>query len=111
MMQTGSLILLAVLIFAVIYLAAFFTYHVSRQEGLEPSQKTAIYLLIWLMPIIGPAITIAALGSELVAHRRPGIPLFEYLFLAAVIGPGDREYGVQQDGVGVEGADSRDQDY
>lgn len=110
-MQTGSLILLAVLTFAVNYLAAFVTYHVSRQEGLEPSQKTAIYLLIWLLPIIGPAITIAALGSELVAHRRPGIPLFEYLFLAAVIAPNDREHGAQQEDVGAEESDSIDQNY
>lgn len=68
----------------VLYLASFVSYHVSRSESLEAGQKRAIYLLAWLLPLIGPAITVAALGDDFAqTKKKDSIPLLSYFFWLA----------------------------
>ncbi|WP_300433003.1 hypothetical protein [uncultured Thalassolituus sp.] len=90
----------------VLYLASFVSYHVSRSESLEAGQKRAIYLLAWLLPLIGPAITVAALGDDFAqTKKKDSIPLLSYIFLAGVFAPsrdGSEEsgYGNSNDAAG-----------
>lgn len=85
-MENFGLTLLFILAMLIIYSAAFVTYHVSRSDSLEVGQKRAIYLFVWLVPLIGPVITVAALGDDFVRQRKkPGIPLLSYIFLGAVL--------------------------
>ena len=63
-MSYFGLTLLTILASLVVYSASFVTYHVSRSDSLEVNQKRAIYLLAWLIPLVGPAITVAALGND-----------------------------------------------
>ncbi len=84
-MGNFGLTLLIVLVVMIIYSSAFVTYHVWRSDSLESSQKRAIYVFVWIVPLIGPAISVAALGDDFARQKRkPGIPLFSYIFLAAV---------------------------
>tara|TARA_R100000322_G_scaffold132978_1_gene88826 strand:+ start:1732 stop:2073 length:342 start_codon:yes stop_codon:yes gene_type:complete len=70
----------------VAYSSGFVTYHVSQSDSLEAQQKRAIYLFVWLVPLIGPAITVAALGDDFVRQKRKsGVPLLGYIFLGAAL--------------------------
>tara|TARA_R100000322_G_C5278023_1_gene148936 strand:+ start:62 stop:397 length:336 start_codon:yes stop_codon:yes gene_type:complete len=85
-MEGFGITLLFILAVLIIYSAAFMTYHVSRSDSLEASQKRAIYLFVWLVPLIGPGITVAAVGDDFARQRKkPGVPLLSYIFLGAVL--------------------------
>lgn len=72
----------------VVYSAGFVTYHVSQSDSLEAFQKRTIYLFVWLVPLIGPAITVAALGDDFVRqNRKSRVPLLGYIFLGAALSP------------------------
>ena len=76
-------ILVAVIFSWHIYGAAVTSWHIARSEFFEPWQKTAQYLIAWLLPIVGVALILHMLGPD-VRKRRPGwVPLLEPLVLAS----------------------------
>ena len=111
-MSNFGIALIGTLLLLVIYSAAFVTYHVSRSDSLEPSQKRAIYLFAWFVPLIGPAITVAALGDDFARRKkRPGIPLLSYIFLAAVFAPSQDHENTSAHSAGSDSTGGTDGDF
>lgn len=80
--------LLVVLVALAVYLAALVTYYTATSEFFSRKQKIIIILFSWLVPILGPAVSLAAISDELPRRRRPGMPLLEYIFLAGAFSSG-----------------------
>ncbi len=80
-------ILIALVFLAVfhVYAAAFTSWHLSKSAYFEPRQKYAQYAIIWLLPIIGVAIVLNILSSD-VRRRRPGwAPWLDFLLVSAFV--------------------------
>jgi len=111
-MGNFGLTLLIVLVIMAIYSSGFVTYHVWRSDSLEPSQKRAIYLFVWIVPLIGPAISVAALGDDFARQKRkPGIPLLSYIFLAAVFSSAQDQNHQSNHGGGTDSTGGTDGDF
>jgi len=83
--EIAFLIALGFLAIFHVYAAAFTSWHVSKSACFEPGQKYAQYAIIWLLPIIGIAIVLHVLSSD-VRRRRPGwVPWLDYLLVAAFV--------------------------
>jgi Ni/Fe-hydrogenase subunit HybB-like protein len=84
-METLVTTLIAFVAIFIVYLSLMVTYHTIRSDCFEKQQKSYIVALAWLVPIIGPAITLVILNQDKPMVKKPGIPLFEFIFLAAVV--------------------------
>jgi len=73
---------LAVLYF---YSSAVTTWYVRRSEYFDRRQKFYLLLMVWLLPIVGVALALNMLGSEVGRHRPGWIPLIESLILAMFV--------------------------
>src|SRR4030065_893875 len=68
-----------------VYVAAFTSWHVSKSAYFYPGQKYAQYAIIWLLPLIGVAIVLHVLSSD-VRLRHPGwVPWLDFLLVAAFV--------------------------
>ena len=76
--------IISIIVLLVVYSAALVTYHAVRSDYFEHKQKTVIIAIAWLIPIIGPAFILAILNQDKPRVRKPGIPLIDFIFLAAV---------------------------
>ena len=56
--EIAILVALVGLVLFALYLAAFTSWHVAHSDYFSPGQKTAQYAIIWLIPIIGPALVL-----------------------------------------------------
>lgn len=102
-MNYFGLTLLIIFSSLVVYSASLVTYHVSRSDSLEVGQKRAIYLLAWLIPLVGPAITVAALGGDFAQQKKKNaIPLLSYIFLAGVFAPTQDRTDEPENGSGID---------
>ncbi|GAA3564782.1 hypothetical protein GCM10022265_13500 [Marinobacter xestospongiae] len=111
-MQYFGPALLTILGLVVIYSAAFVTYHVSRSDSLEVGQKRAIVLFVWLVPLIGPTVTAAALGDEFVGqNRKPSVPLLSYIFLGSVFSSAQDQKGGPSHAQGTDSSGGSDTDF
>ena len=80
-------LLIALVFLAVfhVYAAAFTSWHLSKSAYFEPGQKYAQYVIIWLLPIIGVAIVLNVLSSD-VRYRRPGwVPWLDFLLVSSFV--------------------------
>lgn len=77
-------ILIAVIALLVVYSAALVTYHTARSAYFEKKQKIIIIAIAWFIPLIGPAFILTVLNEDKPRIRKPGIPLFDLIFLSAV---------------------------
>lgn len=72
-----------IVVFWHLYGAALASWHIAKSESFTPWQKTAQYLIAWLLPFVGVALILHMLGSD-VRRRGPGwFPLLEPLVLAS----------------------------
>ena len=79
-------VLVGVLAALAIYMAAFVTYHISLSEMFDRRQKILIVGFVWIVPLVGPALIVAALSEDMGKRKKGRVPLLEYLFLSATLG-------------------------
>ena len=72
-------------VFLVVYMALFISYHVVRSEYFSKKQKTAIIAIAWVVPVLGPAFILRVLLDDKAIERKHGVPLFDFIFLTAVL--------------------------
>jgi hypothetical protein len=109
-MYSESLLVIALLVALcalAVYMAAFVTYHISRSELFDRKQKILIVGFAWIVPIVGPAIVVAAFNEEIGRRKKGGVPLLEYLFLSATVGA---MQGTSTDQEHIETIDTHHQD-
>ena len=111
-MSYFGLTLLIILAGLMVYSASLVTYHVSRSGSLEVAQKRAIYLLVWFIPLIGPAITVVALGDDFAQQKKKhAMPLLSYIFLAGVFSPAQNSNDESGNGSGIDTSGGSDGDF
>jgi hypothetical protein len=84
-------------LFVIVYMASMVTYHTARSDYFDQKQKIIICVFSWLIPIIGPTIVLSILATEKPLISKPGIPLLQFIFLAAVIGQSQSSSGSSSD--------------
>ncbi len=84
-MELIAITLMAFIAILMIYLSSMVTYLTIRSDCFEKKQKSYIVALAWFIPVIGPAIILSVLNQDKPLVKKPGIPLLDFIFLAAVI--------------------------
>lgn len=68
--------------------------------------------MAWLIPLIGPAITVVALGDDFAQQKKKlAMPLLSYIFLAGVFAPARHSNDEGGNGSGIDTSGGSDGDF